>query len=83
MLQRVWPKANNIGCHAQVADGHRPAIPAHFPQPLARLIAACWAQSAAQRPSSAAVLAELQRMAATGALDAMDVRPKGLFSCFG
>jgi hypothetical protein len=74
-LQACW--------HVQVAGGHRPAIPVSFPQPLARLITACWAQSPAQRPSAAAVLAELQRMAATGALDAMDARPRGLFSCFG
>jgi hypothetical protein len=66
-----------------VADGYRPGMPRHFPAPLAALIAACWAQSPAERPSCATVLARLETMAATGALDAMDARRRGLFACFG
>lgn len=58
-------------------------MPRHFPAPLAALVGDCWAQNPAERPSCAAVLARLEAMAATGALEAMDVRTRGLFACFG
>lgn len=74
-------------CHAcaaaQLAGGFRPGMPKSFPEPLARLIGACWAQSPRQRPSCAAVLQQLEAMQASGALDCMDRRPRGLFACFG
>lgn len=60
-------------------------MPKSFPEPLARLISACWAQSPADRPSCAEVHQQLELMRDTGALDSMDARSRsgGLFACFG
>ncbi len=42
-----------------VKHAARPAVPAHVPDAMRRLIAACWAQDPKDRPSFAAVLALL------------------------
>ena len=66
----------------QVASGYRMPMPRSFPEPLKRLIGACWAQDAAERPCAASVHAQLALMQETGALQTMDGR-RNSFSCFG
>ena len=68
----------------QVAGGYRPSMPKSFPEPLARLIASCWAQRPADRPACAEVQRQLELMRDTCALEGMDARSRGgLFACFG
>ncbi|KXZ49131.1 hypothetical protein GPECTOR_23g6 [Gonium pectorale] len=51
---------------AKVSRGYRPPLPAAWPEALRRLIAACWEQDPALRPSMAAVKEALARMQAEG-----------------
>lgn len=48
-----------------VSSGLRPAFPLHCPIWYSSLAAACWAQSAASRPSFAALCAQLQKQSAS------------------
>jgi hypothetical protein len=53
-------------------------MPRNFPEPLAAVIQACWAQDAADRPSAMEVEARLLHLQQGDCLEAM--APKSLFS---
>jgi hypothetical protein len=58
----------------RVARGFRPPIPADWPPRVRALVAACWAGSPAERPTAAAVAAELEAMLGDGTLAEWDAR---------
>jgi hypothetical protein len=61
-----------------VANGHREDLPPYWPPALKALVAACWAQDPAARPSFAQVLDRLYQLKLSGDLERMDDgRPKG------
>ncbi|GFR44342.1 hypothetical protein Agub_g5559, partial [Astrephomene gubernaculifera] len=51
---------------ARVAQGYRPPLPQRWPEPVKQLLAGCWHQDPAQRPSMGEVKAELQRQQREG-----------------
>jgi mitogen-activated protein kinase kinase kinase 7 len=64
-----------------VANGHREDLPHYWPFALKDLVASCWAQDPASRPSFAQVLDMLYQLKLTGAVEHMDDRrPKGEYN---
>jgi len=47
----------------RAAEGHREAVPAHWPQSVRSIIAACWAAEPHERPNMADVAAQLRAVA--------------------
>lgn len=58
----------------KVANGHREAIPPHWPAQVRDLISRCWAQEPRKRPSFKVVLKELYTLKQAG----VDVQMEGL-----
>ncbi|KAF6253037.1 kinase-like domain-containing protein [Scenedesmus sp. NREL 46B-D3] len=65
----------------KVANGHREALPVYWPASVKGLVAACWAQEPAARPSFKEVLRQLYAMKQAGVDAEMDkARPKGNYN---
>ncbi|WIA29400.1 hypothetical protein OEZ86_011904 [Tetradesmus obliquus] len=56
----------------KVANGHREALPTYWPAPVKDLVAACWAQDPAARPSFQEVLRRLYKMQQAGVAAVME-----------
>jgi hypothetical protein len=50
----------------RMADGYRPPIPGHWPEPVTELVTSCWAADAHERPSMEMVERQLQDLEHNG-----------------
>jgi serine/threonine protein kinase len=65
----------------KVANGHREALPTHWPAQVRNLISACWAQDPKKRPPFKQVLRELYALKQAGVDVVMEgLRPKGNYN---
>jgi hypothetical protein len=55
-------------CHA-IISGKRPAIPPLVPEPLKKLMVACWVHEPDKRPTFAAIVAELEKPSSQEGVD--------------
>ena len=73
----------------KVARGYRVPISSRWPEAVRELIAACWAQEAADRPSAADVAAQLAQLTDAGCFEAWDetrmklIQDAGCWACCG
>ncbi|KAI8465382.1 MAG: hypothetical protein J3K34DRAFT_396170 [Monoraphidium minutum] len=73
---------DRLAAYAQrVSEGHREEMPGYWPKPLKALVASCWAQDPAARPSFKSVLQQLYDMRRSGVGEALDaLRPRGNYN---